>query len=271
MYLRLTSWQHCDMAKCGGSVQLIRLEWSVMLIDLAQQSLIIYQQGMDLPDIQVVVQWRALCNLMTLWQRLGRGARDRSYTATAIFLVEKEHFDEEREKKLERQHVRKAKKPNAPRPLQSITNKRIRTESSTSRRVAVDNVEGLSGSSDESETEESTSMAVTAPVREDENSNKRKTDIKISELRHHYSTTVSAPRKKKSDPLEPAMDDLINAQTRKLECRRIPIQAYLEMADVCMCRYQCQLVGVINGGHVHISFSSHRMLTRASVWMSTMW
>jgi hypothetical protein len=200
---------------------------------------------MDLPDIQVVVQWRASCNLMTLWQRLGRGTRDRTYTAVAIFLVEKEHFDEEREKKLvRRQRVRKTKKQNS--PLQPITNKRVRTMSSTSRRAAVDNVEGFSCSSDESETEELTSMALMTPtpvtVREDENSKKRETDLKISQLRHRYSTTVSAPRKKKSDPLEPAMDDLINAQSRKLGCRRIPIQAYLEMTDICTCH--CQLVGV---------------------------
>lgn len=87
---------------------------------------------MDLPDVQVVVQWRASCNLMTLWQRLGRGARDRTYTATAIFLVEKDHFDGEREKK----RVRKPKKQNT--PLQPITNKRVRTTSNISQRAVVD-------------------------------------------------------------------------------------------------------------------------------------
>jgi superfamily II DNA/RNA helicase len=197
---------------------------------------------MDLPDIQVVVQWWASCNLMTLWQRLGRGARDRTCTATAIFLVEKEHFDEQRKKKRQRV-ICKTKKQNT--PLQSITNKRVRTESSpsTSQRTAVDNVEAPSGSSDETESEGLTSMAL---GREDENSNKRETDLKISQLRHHYSTTIFAPRKKRSDPLEPAMDVLINARSRSIGCRRIPVQAYLEMNDVCMCRSSCQLVGVIN-------------------------
>jgi superfamily II DNA or RNA helicase len=196
---------------------------------------------MDLPDIQVVVQWRASCNLMTLWQRLGRGARDRTYTSKAIFLVEKEYLDEEREKKLKRQRARKdnlkkqnAKKKNA--PLQSITNKRLRTDSNTSQRVAVD-LEGSSSSSEESETEELTSDL----VRVDENFNKRETDMIISELHCRYSTTIPAPRKKKSDPLEPAMDDLINARFRKLKCRKIPIRVYLEMDDVCMCRCQLEL------------------------------
>jgi hypothetical protein len=193
---------------------------------------------MDLPDIQIVVQWQASCNLMTLWQRLGQGARDRTYTAKAIFLVEKEYFDDECEKKIEHQRKRKAKKQNT--PLQPITNKCLQNHSSTSQQVTVDHLDNLSGSSDESETEESISLSSQAIVkdlvREDEDSRKRETDMKISELRHHYSTTISAPRKRKSDPLEPAMDDLINARARKLQCRRIPIRAYLEMDEVCMCR-----------------------------------
>jgi superfamily II DNA or RNA helicase len=183
---------------------------------------------MDLPDIELVVQWRASCNLMTLWQRLGRGARDRTYTATGVFLVEKEHFAEEREKKLKRQRVRKAKKQNT--PLQSITNKRVRTESSTSQRV-VANLEAIDSSSEESEKDE---LAVT------QEPSIASASTTILELRHRYSTTVTAPRKKKSDPLEPAMDDMINARFRKLRCRKLPVQAYLEMNDICT--YCCQLL-----------------------------
>lgn len=93
--------------------------------------MIIYVAGMDLPDIQVIVQWRASCNLMTLWQRLRRGACDRIYTAVAIFLFEKEYFDEEQEKKFERQRIHTGKaKRNLNAPLQPITNKHIQTESS---------------------------------------------------------------------------------------------------------------------------------------------
>lgn len=198
-------------------------------------------QGMDLPDIQVVVQWRASCNLMTLWQRLGRGARDRIYTAVAIFLVEKEYFDEEREKKFERQRIRTGKaKRNLNAPLQPITNKRIRTESSTSQRASIDDiqVESCSGSSDESEPEVGAPMDL---VKEGDNFNN---DEKISQLRHRYSTTVFVPRKKKSDPLEPAMEDLINAKFRKLECRKIPIQAYLEMNDVCKCSSLLSMINI---------------------------
>lgn len=51
---------------------------------------------MDLPDIQVVVQWRPTCGLNTLFQRFGRAARERGRTAVAILLVDKKDMDETR-------------------------------------------------------------------------------------------------------------------------------------------------------------------------------
>ena len=44
---------------------------------------------MDLPDIKTVVQWKATCDLCTLWQRFGRAARGADQEATAILFVEK--------------------------------------------------------------------------------------------------------------------------------------------------------------------------------------
>ncbi|KAG2035621.1 hypothetical protein BDR03DRAFT_867739 [Suillus americanus] len=32
--------------------------------------------GMDIPDITLVIQWRATCKLSTLWQIWGRATRD---------------------------------------------------------------------------------------------------------------------------------------------------------------------------------------------------
>ena len=162
---------------------------------LSMQKLTLCLQGMDLPDIQFVVQWQASCNLMTLWQRLGRGTHNRTYTSKAIFLVEKEYFDEERKQKLKCQRLWKAKKKKNSKkqnaPLQLITNKHIQTDSNTSKHVTND-LEGSSGSSKESETVELTLDL----VREDENSNKQETDMIVSELHHCYSSTVSVPWKK---------------------------------------------------------------------------
>lgn len=50
-------------------------------------------QGMDLPDIQLIIQWRASCDLCTLWQRFGRAVRDLKLQGKALFLVESKYFD----------------------------------------------------------------------------------------------------------------------------------------------------------------------------------
>lgn len=50
---------------------------------------------MDIPDIEVVVQWRVTCNLDTLWQRFGRAARGQGTTALAVLLAESKYFDDE--------------------------------------------------------------------------------------------------------------------------------------------------------------------------------
>jgi ATP-dependent DNA helicase RecQ len=67
---------------------------------------------MDLPDIKLVVQWKATCELSMLWQRFGRAARGTGQGATAILLVEKKDTDEERVKKADRAAKRKRKKDN---------------------------------------------------------------------------------------------------------------------------------------------------------------
>src|SRR6266540_1829210 len=54
---------------------------------------------MDLPNIKIVVQWRATCSLCMLWQRFGRAACDSGQTGTAILLVEKKNTDDERQAK----------------------------------------------------------------------------------------------------------------------------------------------------------------------------
>jgi superfamily II DNA helicase RecQ len=68
---------------------------------------------MDLPDIRIVVQWKATCDLCTLWQRFGRAARGPGQEATAILFVEKKDTDEERVLKAARTAQRLAKKKEA--------------------------------------------------------------------------------------------------------------------------------------------------------------
>ena len=44
---------------------------------------------MDVADIEIVVQYKASCNICTLWQRFGRAARGADQEATVILLYEK--------------------------------------------------------------------------------------------------------------------------------------------------------------------------------------
>ncbi|KAF8229246.1 hypothetical protein L208DRAFT_1287400, partial [Tricholoma matsutake] len=53
-----------------------------------------FGMGMDVLDVQLVVQWQATCMLSTMWQQFSHGGHDQSLKATTIFLVEKDHFDE---------------------------------------------------------------------------------------------------------------------------------------------------------------------------------
>jgi superfamily II DNA/RNA helicase len=64
---------------------------------------------MDIPDIRLVVQYKATCNLCTLWQRFGRAARGSEWDATAILLVEKKNTEEDRLLKAKRAAERKGK------------------------------------------------------------------------------------------------------------------------------------------------------------------
>ena len=66
-------------------------------------------QGIDLPNITLVIQWRASCDLCTLWQRFGRAARDFALNAIALFLVEPMYFDETRDEKAARKAKREEK------------------------------------------------------------------------------------------------------------------------------------------------------------------
>ncbi|KAI0052949.1 P-loop containing nucleoside triphosphate hydrolase protein, partial [Auriscalpium vulgare] len=60
-----------------------------------------FGMGVDLPDIELIIQWKATCNLATLWQRFGRGARNPLLTAKVLFLVEPKHFEDEKAKRAE--------------------------------------------------------------------------------------------------------------------------------------------------------------------------
>lgn len=52
-----------------------------------------HPQGIDLKDIDLVIQWKVTCDPCMLWQRFGRGARDKEVQATALLFVESKDLD----------------------------------------------------------------------------------------------------------------------------------------------------------------------------------
>ena len=52
-----------------------------------------YIQGIDLKDIELVVQWKVTCDPCILWQRFGRAARDKCLQATGLLFVESKDCD----------------------------------------------------------------------------------------------------------------------------------------------------------------------------------
>ena len=111
-YREKVKWFHANMSKSfrEAEVQAVRdgRTWGLCCTDsfgmvsndflINMGSLPIEGQGLDLPDIKVVIQWRVRCGMCTLWQRFGRGARSPDTAAVAILFAEARHFDDEKEK-----------------------------------------------------------------------------------------------------------------------------------------------------------------------------
>ncbi|KIK34578.1 hypothetical protein CY34DRAFT_26821 [Suillus luteus UH-Slu-Lm8-n1] len=71
-----------------------------------------FRMGMNIPDITMVIQWRATCKLSTLWQRWGHAARDWQLQGTAVLFAEEEYFNDVQQERHERQDMRKRKADN---------------------------------------------------------------------------------------------------------------------------------------------------------------
>ncbi|KAI6004190.1 P-loop containing nucleoside triphosphate hydrolase protein [Pisolithus albus] len=196
-----------------------------------------FGMGMDVPDILLVIQWRATCKLAALWQRFGRAARDKQLTGTAILFAEKEHFDDERAAKearrVRRTVTRKWTAKDASLPSASHPVKRAVLSSSNGGtmhdqsdiRYGVDTMVNadLNGSSDEeSDDEESLISADTPGTSQD-------TQVLLEALAQGEdpSSQLARAGKKRKGVLDAGTDFLINAEKRTgMMCRR-------KVFDVC--------------------------------------
>ncbi|KAG0707156.1 hypothetical protein DFH29DRAFT_797127, partial [Suillus ampliporus] len=68
-------WFNSDMTSTYKEMELDNLvsseTWGLCMTDS-------FGMGMDIPDIQLVIQWRATCKLMTLWQHFRHAVRNKN-------------------------------------------------------------------------------------------------------------------------------------------------------------------------------------------------
>lgn len=81
----------------GACTVQTRSDWYVFSLFMHRDPMkLMPDQGVDMKDIRIVIQWRLTCELKTLWQRIGRAVRELSLNGTAIVFVEAKYFDENR-------------------------------------------------------------------------------------------------------------------------------------------------------------------------------
>lgn len=179
---------------------------------------------MDVPDIQLVLQWRATCKLSVLWQQFGHAVPDRSLQGTAILFAEKEFFDDERVAKATRKLSRKRKGDHLPNP--SMPKRHAMTNTSNSSMPSpsppVLPAHERFGVDDESDSRSG----------DEEDETRVENSAGLDDLRYRARASAGEvqtwqKQSKAKWNLDFAMDYLINAEKRAgLKCRR-------KVFDVC--------------------------------------
>lgn len=140
-------------------------------------------------DIELVIQWKVTCDPCILWQRFGRAARDKSLQATALLFVESKDCDPVEEKK-------------------------------TRKRKAVDEGDKAQPQSKRPKKKERPAPMLLA---EGDGAKDRFWDAR--EVAYHE--TIGDRKMEKGD-VNPVLDDVINAEARGINCRRIPFQVFFK-------------------------------------------
>lgn len=185
-------------------------------------------KGIDVQGVKVIVQYKATCDLCTLWQRFGRAARGADEEAIAILLVEKKDTEEDRSAKATKFTKRKAAEE-----INSQPAKRPALADRTLSTMASENVSG----------ELSSQMAISESNLDDH-------EKMIEERRLHYGQPVFAQLQKakktrketRTVEVGSAMDDFINAHLH-LHCRRLVLTIF----------FQNDKAGEYNGKSCHCS------------------
>ncbi|KIM86617.1 hypothetical protein PILCRDRAFT_4530, partial [Piloderma croceum F 1598] len=222
-----------------------------------------FGMGMDLPDIKLIIQWRASCDLCTLWQRFGRAVRDLKLQGQALFLVESKYFGAAKKAKaaaaaeLKRKAVeREAGK--APPKKRARTSKGARD---TSKEVTKEREMVIEGQSSEQDADDvahvpsttDAEAAMSTPTgSSNDNSNPVSNESQLddaarqlfeAERRTEYEKIPRVDRKRgiqKVEEIEPALDDMINTKDRPVQCSRWPLVVYFRQNKNSSDHLACQ-------------------------------
>ncbi|KAH7917314.1 P-loop containing nucleoside triphosphate hydrolase protein [Leucogyrophana mollusca] len=199
-----------------------------------------FGMGVDISDVRIVIQWRAMCSLSTLWQRFGRAVRDMTLEGIAILFAEKDHFDAYRKEKEQRRLQRAKKRKKTSAPLPSAKRRAIADSSapavvggSTVGLVDVPPVEHQDSDGSDSSDGEIEVVSRSCLLRpSSENAGMDGRQLR-EEMRSTNKGKTNVSQRKTSQPqitsLEPAMDYLINADVRPgVGCRRKVFNAFFE-------------------------------------------
>ena len=159
---------------------------------------------MDIPDIELIIQWRYISSLCTLFQRLGRAGRGKGTQATGIYLVESQYIDGHKNKVIGKRK-RSGKQKDSPKKRQ-----RLDTEGSTGNGLGTSVL--AEGSLAEDVSQGSGDLHQD-PVGDGETSSTHPNGSSISLL----LSTELAPEEYEAI----AMDLFINARGRALCCRKV--------------------------------------------------
>lgn len=175
--------------------------------------ILLCMQGIDIPDIYQVVQYRVPSSLSTWWQRAGRAVRNLDLDGTAILISEPSHFDDEKAKAAIREETKRTKSNEAKIALEEKA-KRLAAEVQTE----MVNVNGKRPSQEE---------VKTAPV-------KKKRRGKDGEVvsKHAQAATKTVDAFGRDIKVEAAMDDFLNAEHRPSKCRRRVVGDHLGNKDL---------------------------------------
>ncbi|KAI0682720.1 P-loop containing nucleoside triphosphate hydrolase protein [Cytidiella melzeri] len=171
--------------------------------------------GVDVPDIDFVGQWRATCDMNTLWQRFGRVGRGPGTEGVAVLFAESKYFDNTRAKAAQAAEVKNRVKE--ARANEAETRKRTLTElnADSTNRLCADNLP--------------------APAATATNGNNGVLSVYESLRVEYYQSAAGISAKHVTSGktshhvgIVPEMDNLINASTRPFCCYRVPIMAFYQ-------------------------------------------